>query len=60
MENLLILLTVAAIVAAVTLYLIRAKRRGQTCIGCPYAKSCAKHQCACPDLSQKTDAERDS
>ena len=29
-----------AIVAAVIVYLYRAKKRGETCIGCPYAKQC--------------------
>lgn len=38
--NLLILGIVAAIVIAIVLYLRRAKKRGQTCIGCPYAKQC--------------------
>lgn len=38
--NLLALGVVGAIVVAVVLYLYRAKKRGQTCIGCPYAKRC--------------------
>lgn len=41
MENLIIVLIVSAIVAAIVFYLIRAKRRGEKCIGCPYAKECA-------------------
>ena len=40
MENWIIGLILAAIVAAVIAYLVRAKKKGQTCIGCPYAKQC--------------------
>ena len=34
-----------AIVAAVVVYLYRAKKRGETCIGCPYAKQCGGGAC---------------
>ena len=40
MENLVIIGILAALVAAVVWYLIRAKKRGQACPGCPYAKEC--------------------
>ena len=36
---------ILAIVAAVIVYIYRAKKRGETCIGCPYAKQCRGH---CP------------
>ena len=32
------------IVGAAVFYVIRAKRRGEKCVGCPYAKQCA-HKC---------------
>ena len=35
------------IVAAIVFYLIREKKRGVTCVGCPYAKKCAKKKCSC-------------
>ena len=35
------------IVLAACAYIIRAKRRGQKCIGCPYASSCGKTGCGC-------------
>lgn len=41
MENLIILLVVAAILAAVILYICREKKKGSKCIGCPHAKTCA-------------------
>ena len=31
---------IVLIVGAAACYLIRAKRRGEKCIGCPYAKQC--------------------
>lgn len=45
MENVIIILIVAIIVTLICLYLYRAKKRGETCIGCPYAKQCAKSKC---------------
>jgi len=40
MENFIIILIVLCIVGAIVLYLYKAKKRGETCIGCPYAKQC--------------------
>ena len=40
MENFIIILIVALIVGAIVIYLHRAKKRGEKCIGCPYAKEC--------------------
>lgn len=40
MENVIIIAVIAVIIAAIVIYLIRGKKRGQTCIGCPYAKKC--------------------
>lgn len=40
MENVIIIAILAAIVGGIVFYLYRAKKRGQTCIGCPYAKEC--------------------
>lgn len=31
------------IVGAAVFYIIRAKRRGEKCVGCPYAKQCGGH-----------------
>lgn len=36
------------IVGGAVFYIVRAKRRGAKCIGCPYARECgAKGQCSC-------------
>ena len=40
MENVIVILILLAIAASIIWYLVRAKKRGQTCIGCPYAKKC--------------------
>ena len=36
----LVIALVLVIVGAAAFYVIRAKRKGQKCIGCPYAKNC--------------------
>lgn len=41
MENLIVVLVLIAIVSGVVWYLIRAKKRGEKCVGCSYAKQCA-------------------
>ena len=40
MEDWIIALILVAIVAAIIVYLVRAKKRGETCIGCPHSKHC--------------------
>ena len=41
MENFIIIAIVLCIVGAIVLYLYKAKKRGETCIGCPYCKQCS-------------------
>ena len=36
---------IVLIVGAATFYIIRAKRRGEKCVGCPYAKQCGGGCC---------------
>lgn len=31
---------IAVIVGAAVFYIVRAKKRGEKCVGCPYAKQC--------------------
>jgi len=40
MDNVIIILILLAIVGGIILYLIKAKKSGAKCIGCPYAKQC--------------------
>ena len=51
MENYIVIGILAAIVGAVVLYLVRAKKRGEKCIGCPYAKACGE-KCGCGEHSK--------
>ena len=53
MENFIIIAIVACIVGGIILYLYKAKKRGETCIGCPYAKECAKKHAGCSCSSAK-------
>lgn len=38
-----IIAVLACVLGAAVFYLLRAKKRGQTCVGCPHAKECQKH-----------------
>jgi hypothetical protein len=40
MENVIVVLILLAIAAGIIWYLIRAKKRGEKCVGCRYAKQC--------------------
>ncbi len=40
MKNGIVIVILIAIIAGAVWYLYRAKKRGETCIGCPYAKQC--------------------
>lgn len=39
--NIIVILIVAAVIGAICFYLYRQKKRGVTCIGCPYASQCS-------------------
>ncbi len=57
MENAIVVLILIVIAAGIVWYLVRAKKRGETCIGCPSAKQCVGH-CGCENeadaLCEKT------
>ncbi len=53
MIDILIILILLAIAGGIILYLYKAKKRGETCIGCPYAKECAKKHADCSCSSTK-------
>jgi radical SAM protein with 4Fe4S-binding SPASM domain len=40
LENVIIIFVLLATVSLSLFYIIREKKRGAKCIGCPYAKSC--------------------
>ena len=41
MENIIVIIIVVGIIGSIINYLYRAKKRGETCIGCPYSKQCS-------------------
>lgn len=41
MGNVIVVLILLAIATGIIWYLIRAKKRGEKCVGCPYAKQCS-------------------
>lgn len=41
MKDFIVVSVIAVITVAVIIYLVRAKKRGEKCIGCPYAKQCS-------------------
>ena len=43
MVDFILIVVLAAIIGGIILYLYRAKKRGETCIGCPHAKKCGGH-----------------
>ncbi len=40
-------IVLVAILGGVITYIVKAKKRGVKCIGCPYAEQCAKKGCGC-------------
>ena len=46
MADVMVILIISVIVASSVFYMVRAKKRGQACIGCPGASQCGRH-CHC-------------
>lgn len=57
MKDIIIILILLVIVLSITRYLFRAKKRGETCIGCPYAKQC-KGKCNGKDHYNNSDTRK--
>ncbi|MCR5834931.1 MAG: FeoB-associated Cys-rich membrane protein [Lachnospiraceae bacterium] len=47
MENIIILLILVAVVGCAIYYIVREKKRGRACIGCPSSGTCPRKQCGC-------------
>ncbi len=45
MEKLLVILAVVIIVGGALSYIIKQKKKGRKCIGCPYSSECQKNSC---------------
>ena len=48
---------IVLIVGAAIFYIVRAKRRGEKCVGCPYAKQCGGN---CNGSCGHADAKKDN
>jgi len=55
MTNIVVALILAAIVAGAALYIYKAKKDGQACIGCPNSKKCGSKNCSCGCLEKESD-----
>ncbi len=53
MENIIVIVIVVCIIGSIVCYLYRAKKRGETCIGCPYSKQCGGNCSGGCDNSKK-------
>ena len=47
MSDFVIIVVVAAILILAGLYVYKAKKSGQKCIGCPHSKTCGSKSCNC-------------
>ena len=45
--DIIVIAVIVAIIGAVTFYIVRQKKKGCKCIGCPYAKECSQKGCSC-------------
>ena len=41
MDNIIAIVAIVLIVGGAIAYIVKAKRSGQKCIGCPYSKTCS-------------------
>ena len=55
MIDYIIIAILAVVVTAIICYIVRAKRRGQACIGCPHSKQCGG-KCHCGADKEKSDS----
>ena len=51
--NVIVIAIIALIIGGAVGYIIKAKKNGQKCIGCPYSSSCSKGCSRCTHQNQK-------
>lgn len=47
MTDFIVIAIILAAVVLASLYIYKAKKSGQACIGCPHSKECGKTHCSC-------------
>lgn len=58
MTDLIVIAILLCIVGGIVFYLWREKKRGVTCVGCPYAKACAKKHNSCGGSCRHTEKQK--
>ena len=56
MDNLIIIIILALIIGLAVFYILRAKKKGNKCIGCPYSSACNsknKKECSYSDNTER-------
>lgn len=53
MKDFIVIFILIVVLGGAALYVYRAKKRGEKCIGCPYAKSCGGAKCDCNSSKEK-------
>lgn len=46
MDNLIAIIILIILVGGAILYIIKEKKKGVKCIGCPFAENCSKNKCS--------------
>lgn len=57
MKDIIIIIAIAIVIGAALFYIIRAKRRGEKCVGCPHSKVCSG-KCASAKQEQEGKANK--
>lgn len=52
MTDLIAVLAIVVILSLVIFYIIRSKKQGAKCIGCPMAKNCTAKKCGCSNQNK--------
>ena len=56
MDSIIAIVIIIAVVGLAAFYIIKAKKSGKKCIGCPYADSCGK-KCVCRTNTNNEESE---
>ena len=57
MINVIIVLAVLVILGGAALYIFKAKKAGDACVGCPHSGECASHSSCCSNEMKQTQHE---
>ena len=47
MDNFIVIAVILVILGCAIGYIVKAKKKGVKCVGCPYAETCGKENCSC-------------